>query len=154
MTPRTDLTPVKGLCAVTNQHTRPVTNMSAVDKEIAVQIASDAVENVSADQARAIIAKYVEMMARCPVCGGTGQIEFPEDAAVNTPDSRPAMIHAGSKTRCPRCPPLIPGMPDGIGDRENVAWVCRVGQNPIACTSSSPKLEHVDCGWHVVIPLP
>jgi len=129
-------------------------------RDIAERIAATTVEGVTVEDARTIIGAFLDQLALCAVCGGSGRFTFGRNVAIpmrakpggNLPDFE-RVIEAGTEGPCPRC-----GSESldehAAGDPGYVAWHCTLKASDTACHQARRDGGgHDDCGPRIVLPL-
>lgn len=134
----------------------------SVEHELAERIAASMVDGVTVDQAHLIIQTFLEQLARCPVCDGSGRFTFRRDLELDvrdrlSPRAADRYIPAGTSGTCPFCGTNDP-QTSGKGDSEWVGWHCYLGQREDYCRADQQRdaadyrEPHADCGWRIMIP--
>jgi hypothetical protein len=127
-------------------------------QDIAERFAATAIEGITVEQARQIIGEFLTQIVRCPVCDGSGEIQFGRDVVLPVRgdygrSESEQYFPAGTVGKCPRCGG---GDEDGGGrfDPEYVAWHCVQGSDDRECCRQKGHNGHADCGWRITLPLP
>lgn len=136
--------------------------LSAMKRDIAERFAATAVDRLSLDEARKVVEEFLLSLARCSMCGGSGEFTFGRDVRFQVVDpfrsqaKEERVIPDGTRTPCPACRGSEGN--EAPGDPEFVAWHCLSGDRDDDCHAMKRRADdlgdsHASCGWRIVLPL-